>query len=113
MGKGGGTQQSATRSEMREREAGGKGFRAEPRRAVFLLSNDAPNRCGSNGATPDPRSFLELEWQPGTCSRSNRTLLTYDPTSVLAGAASMVSMQPGFEERGCIWAPKAMAEVRR
>ena len=87
MGKGGGTQQSATRSEMREREAGGKGFRAEPCRAVFSVPNDVPNRCGSNGATPDPRSFLEPKWRPATCRHSNRGLLNYASTSVLAGTA--------------------------
>ena len=89
MGKGGGTQQSATRSDMREREAGRQGFRAEPRRAVFLLSNDAPNRCGSNGATPDPRSFLELKWRPAACQRSSHGLVNFFPTCVLGRAATM------------------------
>ena len=96
MGKGESTQKSAARCEIREREARGSGYRAEPRRVVFLLPNDAPNRCGSNGATPDPRSFLEPKWRPATCRRSNHGMLNYASTSVLAGTAMMTFMWPAF-----------------
>ena len=103
MGRDRSTQKSAARSEIREREAGGEGFRAEPRRVVFFSSNDAPDCCGSNGATPDPRSFLEPKWQRAAHPQSNHRSLNFPATSVIAGTTAMESMWLAYEEWWCIW----------
>ena len=97
------TRKSAARSEIREREAGGGDFEPRPAGSFSFISNDAPDCCGSNGATPDPRSSLEPKWQRAAHPQSNHGSLNFWATSVISGATAMESMWLACEEWWCIW----------